>query len=266
MRPKIALINAPALQEWNVNGIPHSWRDGEITLNANAVDESARIDLNAAPDALLKNALIVAGGVDESEAAHLVDAIADWRDPDDLKRLNGAEEADYRAAGRNYGPANAPFETVGELARVLGITPEIYARVAPLLTVYSRQPGINATTASREVLLALPGATEDLVDTYIAQRAAALQNRLPVPNFPPASAFPGAAIPVWRIHAEATAPDGVTFVREAVLRPSGDPRRPLVALAWSEGNRWPVAQPASDGATNAAGPGNSSTMSRSDGR
>ena len=29
-------------------------------------------------------------------------------------------------------------------------------------------------------------------------------------------------------------PDGVTFVRDAVLRPSIDPRRPMIALLWQE--------------------------------
>jgi len=32
-------------------------------------------------------------------------------------------------------------------------------------------------------------------------------------------------------------PDGVTFVREAVLRPVADVRRPLIALAWEDGAR-----------------------------
>jgi len=34
----------------------------------------------------------------------------------------------------------------------------------------------------------------------------------------------------------ATVPDGVTFVREAVVRPSGDGRRPLLTLNWQEGS------------------------------
>jgi hypothetical protein len=38
-------------------------------------------------------------------------------------------------------------------------------------------------------------------------------------------------------------PDGVTFVRDAVLRPSVDPRRPVIALLWQEGAR-PPQQPA----------------------
>ena len=71
-----------------------------------------------------------------------------------------------------------------------------------------------------------------------------------VPNFPPAGAFPGAAIPVWRIHAEATAPDGVTFVREAVVRPVADAKRPLIVLAWADGARAPLA-PAGPSTSNA---------------
>ena len=35
----------------------------------------------------------------EEEAAKLLDAVLDWRDPDSLKRPNGAEESDYAQAG-----------------------------------------------------------------------------------------------------------------------------------------------------------------------
>jgi general secretion pathway protein K len=220
---------------WVADGQPHAWTDGEVTIVARAVDESARINLNMAPEPLLKGLLTAVGGLDADAAQNLVDAIADWRDPDDLRRANGAEESDYRAAGRSYRPANAPFETVGELQRVLGMTPALFARIAEALTVYSYRPGINAATASRDVLLAHPGVTADVVDAFLAQRQEARQNKLPIPPFPQAPAFGGGAIQVWRIHAEARLPDGVTFIRDAVLRPSADPRRPVVAYLWQEG-------------------------------
>ena len=57
--------------------------------------------------------------------------MADWRDPDDTTRPNGAEEADYRLAGLKQKPANAPFETVTELARVFGMTPTPFTRASP---------------------------------------------------------------------------------------------------------------------------------------
>jgi general secretion pathway protein K len=220
---------------WASDGQPRQWQEGDITIVATAVDESAKIDLNTASELLLKGLLEHVGGTEPEATARLVDAIFDWRDPDDFKRPNGAEEADYRAAGLKQKPANVSFETVTELARVLGMTPAVYARIADSLTVHSRQPGINAMTASRDVLLALPTATPETVDAYIQQRTDALANKLPVPPFPAASGYAAGAVPVWRIRAQATAPDGVTFAREAVVRPSGEARRPLISLAWQDG-------------------------------
>ena len=220
---------------WLADGQPRAWRDGDVQIVASAVDESAKIDLNSAPDTLLKGLIEKVGGADPDATAKIVDAIFDWRDPDDVRRPNGAEEADYKMAGLKQKPANMPFETVSELARVMGMTPAIYARVAGSVTVNSRQPGINQMTASRDVLFALPNATPEAVDAYLAQRAEAMAAKLPVPPFPPASGFGAGAVPVWRIRAEARVPDGVTFAREAVVRPSGDARRPLLTLSWQDG-------------------------------
>jgi hypothetical protein len=107
--------------------------------------------------------------------------------------------------------------------------------------------------------MALPNATPESIDAYIAQRNEALAAKLPVPPFPGAQGFAAGAVPVWRIRAEATMPDGVTFVRDAVLRPSGDPRRPIVALLWQEGIRSALAIPA-------AGAGGAATAVKTDGK
>jgi general secretion pathway protein K len=230
MRPQVANV-------WKPDGQPHRFVDSGATVVVTAVDEGSKIDINAASDPLLKNLLVVIGGLDDTAAGSLVDAIADWRDVDELRRPNGAELPEYRAANLKYGPANAPFETIGEVARVLGMTADVYRRIAPAITVYSRQPGVNVATAERSVLLALPNATPEAVDAFIAQRAQALADKLPLPAFPPAQAFGSGSVPVWRIHAEATMPDGVTFAREAVLRPSPDAQRPLITLAWLEPSR-----------------------------
>jgi len=235
---------------WAPDGQAHIWREGDILLTTSAVDESAKIDLNFAPDALLRGLFANVGGADAELTARLVEAVADWRDRDDLRRPNGAEEPEYRAAGLKYGPSNARFETVTELARVLGMTTALYARVASSLTVHARQGGINPATASRDVLLALPYATPDAVDAYMTQRAAALAAKLPIPPFPPAAGLTVGANPTWRIRVRAQAPDGVTFVREAVLRPSGNPRRPLIALAWLDDTAAPLPATRSDGEAN----------------
>jgi general secretion pathway protein K len=236
---------------WTPDGSLHEWKDGEIAVRATAVDEAAKIDLNVAAQPLLKGLLQNVGGLDPESAERVTNAIHDWRDADDLVRPGGAEAAEYRAAGRKYVPANAPFESVGELQRVLGVTPALMARIVDSLTVYSRQAGLNPATASRDVLLAIPGITPEQVDAFIAARRAALANRLPVPPLPQAQAFAAGAGSAWRIHAEAKASDGVTFARDAVVRPSADPRRPLITLLWQEGVRAGTSEPSTANETGA---------------
>ena len=220
---------------WASDGVVHYWEEGGAKIAASATDESGRIDLNAASDALLKNLFQSGGGIDSDTATRLVDAIGDWKDVDEVRRPQGAEAPEYQAAGLSYGPANAPFETVAELQRVLGVTPALYAAVADSLTVFSRQSGVNPAYASRTVLLALPNATPDVVDAYLAQRSDALAQGLPLPPFPLVTG--AAPISVWRIRAEATTADGITFIREAVIRPGGDVLHPITILMWQEGDR-----------------------------
>ncbi|MFO1305846.1 MAG: type II secretion system protein GspK [Burkholderiales bacterium] len=244
-------LSRPRMQaSWTADGVDHTWMDGDMTITASAVDESARIDVNSAPEPLLRGLIEHVGGADPDAAVKITDAIQDWRDPDDLRRPNGAEAADYQSAGLPQKPSNAPFETVSEVSRVMGMTPAIFARIADSITVHSRQPGINAALASRDVLLALPAATPEIVDAYLQQRADARAAKLPVPPFPPAASFVAGAVPVWRIRGAARTVDGVTFVREAVIRPSGDARRPLLTLNWREGNM--VAAPVAPAETAAA--------------
>jgi general secretion pathway protein K len=238
-RTVFELLRPRTPESWKSDGRTRGWRDGELAIIASARDETARIDLNTGAEPLLRSLFVNLGGMSDADAAALVDAIADWRDADELRRPNGAEAPDYRATNSNYLPANYPFESIGELSRVRGMTPVIYARVAGALTVHSRQTGINAMTASRDVLRALPGATPETVDDYLARREEALAANLPLPTFPPAQPFLAGAAPVWRIQAEASFADGVRFVREAVVRATADPRRPFYALLWSEGERPP---------------------------
>jgi general secretion pathway protein K len=230
-RPQVSVDNEAA-KPWQRNGRVYQWQQGEATISVRMMDESGKIDLNTASDALLKTFLQGVGGLDEQQAQSLLEVILDWKDPDDLRRPNGAEAADYRAAGRNYGPANAPFDSVGDLQRVLGMTPALYAKLAPYLTVYSRQPGLSPLVADRAVLLSLPGATAEMVDEYIAKRQEALNASQPVPGFPPANAFGAGNSGVTRVRAEAVMPDGIRFAREAVYR-AGDPRRTQF-LYWAE--------------------------------
>ena len=103
------------------------------------------------------------------------------------------------------------------------------------------------------MLLALPNAPPEAVDAYIVTRREALDAGMPVPPFAPAQGFGAGAVPVWRIRAEANTADGVTFVREAVVRPSGDPRLPLIVLLWQDGISAGTPGMVADGKTDATG-------------
>lgn len=76
------------------------------------------VNLNIA-DPRRVQALLKACGISDAMAPRLADALADYVDADSLKRLNGAEAFDYRAAGLPE-PRNAVLLSREELWRVLG--------------------------------------------------------------------------------------------------------------------------------------------------
>ena len=235
-RTVFELMRPRGVDQWLPDGSVHAWDEDGARIAVNALDESGKIDINTAPDTLLKGLLTTAGGLDPDTANRFVDVIDDWKDADDLRRPNGAEAPDYQAAGLTYKPANAQFEMVPELLRVLGMTSAIYARLADNLTVYTRMPGVNPTYASRQVLIALPGATADMVDTYIALRKAAQDAKLPPPPFALGGGV-ATSVNVWRVRAEVTMADGASSVRVAVIRQGQDARRLITILDWQDGDR-----------------------------
>jgi len=168
-------------------------------------------------------------------SATLADAIQDWRDADTLKRPRGAEAPEYEAAGLTYKPANAPFQSVEELRLVLGMTPALYQQLAPLITIYSRQAGINSQIASRDVLRAVPNVTDAQIDEYLGLRETARANKQIVPVFAPASLYPAFGNGMTSIRASASIADGSSFIREAVVIRLPNPKRSYTFLRWQEG-------------------------------
>jgi len=67
--------------------------------------------------------------------------------------------AEYQAAGLDYRPLGAPLETLGELGRVLGITPTVFAVIRPHLTL-NGPPQANAASADPIVAAALAAAPQ----------------------------------------------------------------------------------------------------------
>ena len=132
-------------------------------------DERGKVDLNQAPDELLLS-LLQNAGADDASASGIMDAIADWRDDNDLRRLNGAELAEYEEAGLRSVPSNRPFVSIAELQQVIGIDTELYKKLRPNITVHGFNEQINPQSAPREVLQALPEVNTIEIDEIIASR------------------------------------------------------------------------------------------------
>ncbi|MFW1677722.1 general secretion pathway protein GspK [Pontibacter sp. JAM-7] len=171
-------------QAWLADGDWHEMAlEEHLDVYVSVQDENGKFDLNTITPELLQR-LLLAADLEESYSSMLVDRILDWRDKDDLKRLNGAEDEDYLAAGLDYESKDDRFSTVAELQKVLGMEIDVYHRIAPALSVHARNQGINPLVAPKLVLMSLPGATEALVDQYITQRRSNRENGLPEPTVP----------------------------------------------------------------------------------
>lgn len=109
-------------------------------------DEAGRVNLNLANEALVA-ALLRGAGMAEDEAMRLADAIADYRDSDDLRRLHGAEAPEYEAAGLGKHPKNAPFAHLEELKAVLGVNRHVFEAVRPYVTLQSGLEGVDLRVA-----------------------------------------------------------------------------------------------------------------------
>ena len=92
------------------------------------------------------------------EAMALTDAVTDFIDRDAERRLNGAEEGDYRYADYPYLPANRALASVSELRAVRGMTEPVYRALALLVTVWPEARGrLNILTCPLPVLRSLNG-------------------------------------------------------------------------------------------------------------
>jgi general secretion pathway protein K len=195
----------PAMQPLT-DATPFAVAFGGRTIRVRVQDEAGRIDLNAAQPALLLR-LLMAAGLGLPRAQRLVDNILDWREPGPGHHLNGADAADYAAAGLVYGPREGPFESVQELQLVMGMTPALYARVAPLLTIYSQTPWVDVGAAPPGVL--------DVLD-------------LPAPPGPAAVKLGR----VFTIVADLRGPRSARVRRTAIVQLTGSRRRPVLTYSW----------------------------------
>jgi general secretion pathway protein K len=222
----VRLADTEPTTRWLPDGRGYRWSYAGSEVELQIVDETGKVDLNQAGQPLLA-ALMQTQGVDQEQAGRVASAIVDWRDADPLTQVGGgAEDPDYAAAGRPYGAKDAPFETVAEVEQVLGMTPELYARLEPYLTLYSGRGEPDPTYAQAPVLAAMGLDAA----TYLTQR------RSPAPGAG-AAQLVGGGSGTYSIDSRARLDDGrVAVLRTVVRAGSGSvPGSAYTALRWQEG-------------------------------
>jgi general secretion pathway protein K len=174
---------------WRVNAAiaPQQFAGGQFSVH---IDNAAGlINLNTAGENLL-DLMVDTLEISDGEKAVIVDSILDWRDSDDLHRLNGAEDRYYRSLSNPYACKNGAFDSVEELLLVRGMRPELfYKNLRSIVTVTpesktgqaaKRRPSrraarpvdgqININAAPRQLLEALPQVTSQQVQNLMDYR------------------------------------------------------------------------------------------------
>ncbi len=176
---------------WKPDG---NWHDGEYAggkFSVRLLDESGKIPLNRTDEATLRLVLTNVGVTGDAQE-ELTDAILDWRDPDSMKRLHGAEAEYYLHLPTPYRPKNGPFDSVDELLMVRGITRELFYGLGQrdsgggglklakddkpaiplrdIFSVFSKSANINVRNSPAPVLMALMGGGEDDVQQVLEAR------------------------------------------------------------------------------------------------
>jgi type II secretory pathway component PulK len=119
-------------------------------------DVGSALNLNEASEEMLRLFFSQGLGVDYAEADDLAQAILDWRDEDEIPRLNGGEREQYLDDEALVLPPNRDFVEIDELRHIRGMTPGLYVKAAPHLTLIG-DGDINLNSAPEPVLLAVPG-------------------------------------------------------------------------------------------------------------
>ena len=141
---------------------------GRVTYYA--VSESGKIDLNRSPPRLIELFLEYKLGEEkEEEIATIMDSLLDWRDNDDLHRLNGAESEFYESLDDPYIARNGALEDVNEFFLIHG-TESLAGQfdAMDVFSVYNAQNNgkININSLTPAMLNFLSNNNSEAVEAY----------------------------------------------------------------------------------------------------
>ena len=147
--------------------IPNGWE-----LEIQIQDESNKLSINTMDEALLNQMLEESFDFDFGTARELSSMLLDWIDPDESRRLNGAESEDYLRRNPAYRAANRPLQSLEEL-RLLeiwedeffdenGVPNELFAKLESMVSVINAgAANINSSSQPVLELIALQGGFDE---------------------------------------------------------------------------------------------------------
>jgi general secretion pathway protein K len=212
---------------WRVDGVPQRFVYDGASMMVAVQDESGRIDLNAADQSMISR-LLQSAGLDLNSANALTDKILDWRSTSDLVRLHGASDEEYAAKGYPWHPRHGPFQSVNELKMVMGVSPALFARIRPALTVYSKRPAMDTEVAPKEALRAYFLENPSKVDDILKQREEAAARGAATDIVSPETTQYGQTYDV----SIDLVKNGRHRHREVVAMLTGDDKHPYIVLAY----------------------------------
>lgn len=140
-------------------------------------NESGKIDLNHAPPGLMRLFLTyelgLEPGTDDVRIDTIIDSMADWRDTDNMHRLNGAENEYYTNLDSPYIVRNGPIKDPSEFFLIKD-TGELAGKfeATDIFTVHNPTGKINFNTVTPAMLDFLTGGSQEAAAAYQAAKKA----------------------------------------------------------------------------------------------
>lgn len=147
--------------------VPNGW---EVSVSVR--DESGKLPINTMEEDALNRMLEESFDFDFGTARELSSMLLDWIDPDDSRRLNGAESEDYLRRNPPYRAANKPLQSLEELRLIeiwedeffdeSGRPNELFRQLDSMVSVlHGATANLNSSPQAVLELLALQGGYDE---------------------------------------------------------------------------------------------------------
>lgn len=214
------LSGPDAAARWPIDGTPRQLGVDGMAVTLSIEDERGKIPLNVLSETEARR-MFEAAGARGPALDTVTDSFLDWRDDDDERRPFGAESDDYAASG--YRARNGDVTALGELARIRGMTPRLYATLLPAVTLWFGESGGFSESTARPLAIRVmtgpdaPGAEDAAQVAPVARRG----YRPPIEE--------DAVLRGRRLTVRVTARDarGGVLHRARVIEFTGNPSNPL---------------------------------------